>query len=80
MPANIDTASITIASSVTLRLHHLAGCIYPLGPRTLFELMREIASASSAALDRFEAYARIDPDVLDRFGGRDLPPTVRLIK
>jgi len=72
--------SITAASSVALRLHHLAGCIHRLGPRPLYELMREVVALSSAAFDRLEAYAGIDPDILDHFGGRDLPPTISRVK
>jgi hypothetical protein len=71
--------SATIASSVALRLRYLAGCIHYLGPRPLYELLCELSS-SPIARARFETYAAIDPDTLDRFGGRELPPIVRRVK
>jgi hypothetical protein len=71
--------SVTIASSAKLRMRHLAGRIHALGPGPLFELMCEL-SGSSAALDRFEAYAGIDPEILDRFGGHALPPILKRVK
>jgi hypothetical protein len=75
----MQTTSLTIASSIAVRLRFLAGQIHKLGERPLYELLCEL-STSSAALDRFEAYAAIDPDILDQFGGHALPPVVRLIK
>jgi hypothetical protein len=71
--------SVTIASSIALRLRCLAPRIHSLGVRPLFELLCEM-SGSSAALDRFEVYAQLDAKTLDAFGGRDLPPTIRLIQ
>jgi len=72
-------SSVTIASSIALRLRFLAGRIHALGPRPLFEIMCEL-SGSSTALDRFEAYAAMNSETLNRFGGRELPPAIRLIK
>ncbi len=72
------TTSATLASSLSTRLRYLAGRIHSLGPRPIYELLCEL-SASSAAVARFEAYAALDPDVLDQFGGRDLP-TLRRVK
>ena len=71
------TTSVTLASSISIRVRYLAGRIDVLGPRPLFELLCEL-SASSAAIARLESYAAIDPDVLDYFGGRDLPPLRRV--
>ena len=63
--------SITIPSSTALRLHRLADRIHRLGAGPLFHLMCEL-SGSSAALDRFETYARLDPEFIRALGGRDL--------
>lgn len=76
---NTAPTSLTIASSIAIRLRHLAGRIHGLGPRPLFELMCEL-STSSAALDRFEAYAALDHETLARFGGHALPPPLRVVK
>ena len=79
MDATIATTSLTIASSIAVRLRFVAGQIHKLGERPLYELLCELSN-SSAALDRFEAYAAIDPEILNRYGGHALPPTIRLIK
>jgi len=71
--------SVTVASSLVPRLRHLAGRVHSHGPRVLFELLCEIGTSSSA-MTRIEAFANIDGDVLDRFGDRDLPPVIRIIK
>jgi hypothetical protein len=70
--------SVTIASSVALRLRCLAGRIHSLGPRPLYELFCEL-SASPTVIARLETYASLDFETLDRFGGQDLP-TLRLVK
>ena len=52
-----------------------------LGPNPLFQMMCEL-SGSSAATDCFERYGALTlyADMLEAFGGRDLPPAVRRIK
>jgi hypothetical protein len=72
--------SITVASSIAIRLRCLTAVIRDLGDRPLYELLAELVAVSSATMDRVEAYASINPDILDRFGGRDLPPVIRLVK
>jgi hypothetical protein len=72
--------SITIASSLALRIRQLAPRLHRLGPRPLYEFLAEIVGGSSNPLGRLEVYAAIDPETLDRFGGRDLPPVIRLVK
>ena len=64
----MTTTSLTIPSSISVRLRYLAGRIHALGPRPLFELLCEL-STSSAVLARFETYAALDPEILDRFDG-----------
>jgi hypothetical protein len=76
---NTAPTSLTIASSLVVRLRHLAGRIHGLGPRPLFEMMCEL-SGSSSALALFETYADIDPDILSRFGGHALPPILKRVK
>jgi hypothetical protein len=73
--------SLTIASSISLRLRYLAQTIHDLGPNPLFQMMCEL-SGSSEAMDRFERYGRLSLciDLLEANGGRDLPPVVRLVK
>ena len=68
------TAAITPHD--TLRLRHFSRRIHQLGERPTYELLLELAATSSAVIDRAEAYAAIDEEVLDRFGGRDLPPVI----
>lgn len=72
--------SVTIASSLALRLRCLAGSLHGLGPRATYEYLCEIVGGSSDPLGRLEAYAAINPEILDRFNGRDLPPAIRVIK
>lgn len=62
------------------RLQYLASRIYKLGPRPLFELLRELASGAdlSSALER---YARHEPltDFLTHLNGDRLPTPARLV-
>ena len=67
---------ITAASSVAIRLRHLAPRIHGKGARPLYELLRELAAKSSAVIDCAEVYAAMNEEVLDYFGGRDLPPVI----
>lgn len=71
--------SLTIASSLALRLRYLARQIHALGERPLFELMAEL-SGSSTALDIFESYATLDGEFIRALGGDVLPPSIRIVK
>jgi hypothetical protein len=73
--------SLTIASSIALRLRCLAQRIHDLGPNSLFQMMAEL-SGSSDAMDKFERYGGLAlyRDFLDAHGGRDLPPVIRIVK
>jgi hypothetical protein len=73
--------SLTIASSIALRLRCLAPRIHVLGVRPLYELLCEIAGGADP-ISRAEAYAALTlhADLLAAYGGRELPPVVRRIK
>ena len=71
--------SVTIASSIAVRLRHVATRIHALGPRPLYELLCEIAGGAEP-LSRFERYAALDPDIVRGLGGDVMPPTVRRVK
>jgi hypothetical protein len=62
------------------RLRYLAAQIYKLGPRPLFELLREI-SAGADVLRTLENYALIVPlaGFIASQNGDRLPPPVRLV-
>jgi hypothetical protein len=75
-----QATSATIASSIALRLKHLAGRVHQLGPRPLFELMCELVGGSSDPLSRIEVYAGLDADIVRALGGADLPPHLYRIK
>jgi hypothetical protein len=71
--------SVTIASSIALRVRHLAEQIHSLGPRPLFELMAELAGGADP-LPRFEAYARLDPNIVAELGGDQFSPRLTVFK
>jgi hypothetical protein len=70
---------VTIASSLADAVRQLAPRLHRLGPRPLYQFLAEVVGGSSNPLSRLEAYAALDVDTLDRFGGHDLP-TLRLVK
>ena len=63
-----------------VRLRRLAAQIHQLGPRPLFELLREI-DAGSDLLQVLERYAKLEPltEFITHLGGDQLSPPVRLI-
>jgi hypothetical protein len=62
------------------RLRCLAATIHRLGPRPLFELLREV-DAGSDLLRTLERYAKLGPltDFISHLGGDQMPPPVRLV-
>jgi hypothetical protein len=62
------------------RLKRLAATIHRLGPRPLFELLREV-EAGSDLLRTLERYARLEPltDFIVHLKGDQLPPPARLV-
>jgi len=62
------------------RLRYLAAQIHQLGPRPLFELLREI-KAGADVLSALERYARLGPlaGFISCLEGGQLPPPVRLV-
>lgn len=73
--------SLTIASSIALRLRCLAQRIHDLGPNPLYQMMAEL-SGSSAAMDKFERYGSLalHADLIHAYGGTELPPTLTRVK
>ena len=71
--------SLTIASSIALRLRCLAQRIHDLGPRPLFEAMCEIAGGADPVLT-FENYGALPASFVRTYGGDRLPPHLRCIK
>ncbi len=72
--------SVTLESSIALRVRALVCRLHPKGPRPLYEFCCEMIAGSSDPLGRLEKYAAINDDMLDRFDGRDLPPNLHLVK
>ncbi len=76
----MKAGSLILPSSTVLRARHLTTAIYALGPTPTFELLCDLIAASSATLDVLETYARIDPEILDQYNGRELPPLLHRVK
>jgi hypothetical protein len=55
-----------------VRLQYLAARLHELGPRSTYELFRELAAGADLFI-RLEAYARLDPDIVQALGGDVLP-------
>jgi hypothetical protein len=75
---NIPT-SVTLASSVALRVRHLAAHLHSLGPRATFEWCCEVIGGADP-LDRLERYARLDRDVVRALGGAEIPSQLMVLK
>jgi hypothetical protein len=60
------------------RLRRLAALIHNLGPRALWELLRELV-AGRDLVERLERYAAIDPDILEALGGARFPELLRAV-
>lgn len=71
--------SLTIASSVALRIRALTQHLYRLGERPVFEWACEVGGGADP-LARLERYAQLDPDTVHVLGGDVLPPIIRRIK
>jgi hypothetical protein len=76
----MSATSVTLASSIRLRVHALSRHLYQLGERPVFEWACEVIGGSTDPLGRLEAYGRLDPDIVRALGGDALPATVRRIK
>jgi len=63
------------------RLHYFASRIHKLGPRPLFELLRELASGADLIFV-LERFARIEPlaDFIKQLNGDRLLPPARLVR
>jgi hypothetical protein len=60
------------------RLRYLAEHLHALGPRPLYEYLREIV-AGADPMARLERYCELDPDVVRRLGGDRMPPSHRVV-
>jgi hypothetical protein len=78
MMTSIPT-SATIASSIALRVRHLAERIHSLGPRPLFQLCCELVGGAPV-MPRLETYAALDRDVIRELGGDQFPPRLTVFK
>jgi hypothetical protein len=56
------------------RLRHLCGHLHQLGPRAVYEFIREIR-AGGDVVQRLVAYKRLDPGILSYLGADRLPVT-----
>lgn len=74
-------SSVTIASSIALRLRCLAPRLHGLGARPLYEAMAEIFGGADP-MTTFGRYAALTlcADFIEANGGRDLPATIRVVK
>jgi hypothetical protein len=64
----------------TIRLQFLAGRLYDLGPRPLYELLKELVERDGIDLvASLEGYARLDPSIVQALRGRDLRPGVHYV-
>jgi hypothetical protein len=55
------------------RLRRLARHLHQLGERNVYEILREIIAGRDPVL-RLEAYAALDPDIVEAIGADRLPP------
>jgi hypothetical protein len=60
------------------RLRRLAERLHSLGPRTTFELLKEIANGGDL-WRRLERYAELDPEVVHGLGADELPSYAWLV-
>ena len=60
------------------RLKHLAVKVHALGPRPLFELLRELEDGANL-MARLERYAMLNPDVVVALGADRMPSRARMI-
>jgi hypothetical protein len=75
----VPPTSATLASSTAIRLRYLASHLHKLGPRPTYELLAEIVQGAPA-LERLEAYGRLNPQTVHALGADALPPPIVRIK
>jgi hypothetical protein len=61
----------------TARLRRLAGHLHALGPRPLYEYLREIIGGADPQ-KRLERYCELAPDVVRTLGADRIPPSHRV--
>ena len=77
---DLHAGAVTRNEIPVARLKRLTAAVHRLGPRPLFELLREVG-AGSDLLSTLERYARLEPltDFISHLGGDQLPPPARLV-
>ena len=60
------------------RLQHLAAALHALGPRPLFEFLREVENGADLR-SRLEVYARYPASFIHANGGDVIPPSIFVI-
>ncbi len=75
----VITTSVTLPTSTAIRLRYLAQHLHDLGPRPTFELLCELVGGADP-LDRLERYARLDPTVVRKLGGAEIPSRLMVLK
>jgi len=55
-------------SQSEIRLRHLTSQLHDLGDYALYQFIRQVTAASSAAIDILETYARLDPALVHAYG------------
>jgi hypothetical protein len=73
-------SSVTVASSIALRISALAVRLHRLGPRPIYEWACEVVAGSSNPLGRLEVFAALDPHTVAVLGGDRMPPNIYRVK
>ena len=75
-----NTQTATTAQALAgPRFEHMVERVHGFGPRSLAEMIVEIATATgqpALITDRLQAYAGLDPEIIRAFGGDRFPPSV----
>jgi hypothetical protein len=77
--ARVVPTSATLASSTAVRLRQLTSRLHRLGPRPTYEFLAEVVQGAPL-IERFERYAKLDPEMVHALGADTLPPTIIRIK
>jgi len=75
IPAHLVSARCTISEA---RLRLLAARLHALGPRPLYEYLKELNNGADL-LERLERFAELDAKWISSIGGDKMPPPARLI-
>jgi hypothetical protein len=70
----------TIPSSTSLRLTVLAQRVHDLGPRPLYELMRQIVAGDGEPMALFEKYGALPAELIRAYRADTFSPNVILLR